>query len=198
MISNNKELQAIFKCEKMDITSLPTRLIDHLKSPDPIEVIYTISSKENWSEQQRLYDILVNMEDPNYYSIGNFLSNADNESILFPKSLFYNKNESNKGGDGERTSMVDNFYQKINEYESSIADLLEKIKKHKHKHDFFDAYAQDPTKFIHNFLIQQNSLLKIMKDEGSILEARWDYQSSQYYKDYEVNLLFLIVLFRIY
>ena len=187
MIINNKELQSIFKCEKMDITSLSTRLIDHLKAPDPVEVLYTISSKENWSEQQRIYDILVNMEDPNYYSIGNFLSNADNESILFPKSLFYNKNEQNE----KNTSLVDSFNQKIHEYESSIGDLLEKIKKHKHKYDFYEAYAQDPVKFINNFLIQQNSLLKIMKDEASILESRWDYQSSQYYKDYEVIFLFL-------
>jgi len=182
----------------MDITSLSTRLNDHLKMPDPIEVDYTISSKENWSEQQRIYDILVNMEDPNYYSIGNFLSNADNESILFPKSLFYNKNDQSTEKISHGSSLVDNFNQKISEYESSIADLLEKIKKHKHKYDFYEAYAQDPVKFINNFVMQQNSLLKIMKDEASILEARWDYQSSQYYKDYEVTTKHLIHYHRIF
>ena len=42
IILNNKELHAIFGVDKMDIASIPTKLNDHLKLPDPIEVSYTL------------------------------------------------------------------------------------------------------------------------------------------------------------
>jgi hypothetical protein len=29
-----------------------------------------------------------------------------------------------------------------------------------------------------------------MKEEASIIDARWDYNSAQYYKDYEVMIVF--------
>jgi chromatin remodeling complex protein RSC6 len=42
LILNNKELQGIFGVDKMDITSIPSKLYDHLKFPDPIEISYTL------------------------------------------------------------------------------------------------------------------------------------------------------------
>lgn len=180
IILNNRELQKIFKCERMDISSLTARLGDHLKHPDPIEIEYII---KEYNDQ--LYDIIVSIDDPHFLDISNFLSNIENESILFPKSLFFHKSDNQKNDKFQQT-YTENFYSKLQDYDRNVTDLIEKLKKHKYKYDFYEMYAKDPTKFINNFLIQQNALLKIMKEESSVIDARWDYNSAQYYKDYEV------------
>lgn len=188
MILNNRELQKVFHCEKMDITSITSRLVDHIKQVDPIEIEYTVRPVDDWSENQRLYDILVSIDDPHFLDISNFLSNIENESILFPKSLFFQKNESQQKMEKNQQTKTEKFYHKISEYDREISDMIEKLKKHKYKYDFYEAFSKDPVKFVNNFLVQQNSLLKIMKDESSIIESRWDYNSAQYYRDYEVYL----------
>jgi len=185
LILNNKEFQSIFGVEKMDITSIPVKLGDHLKNPDPIEIDYTIDSF-NTQDAASLNDLIVTIDDPHYLDISNFLSNIDNESVLFPKSLFYNKAESQPMRTEKNSqSFAEKFYNKLAEYDRNINDLTEKLKKHKYKYDFYEAYAKDPIKFINNFHVQQNFLLKIVKEESSIIDSRWDYQSAQYYKDYE-------------
>jgi chromatin remodeling complex protein RSC6 len=190
IILNNKEMQRIFKCEKMDISTLIPRLQEHLKPCEPIEIDYVI----NDSAEEKLYDIIVSIDDPHFLDISNFLSNSENESILFPKNLFFHKNESQKSDKYQQT-FTENFYAKLQDYDRNVADLMDKLKKHKYKYDFYESYMKDPTKFINNFLIQQNSLLKIMKEESSIIDARWDYHSSQYYKDYEVICLITVRMF---
>ncbi len=185
LVINNKELQLIFKCEKMDFNSLTSKLVDHVKIPEPISIEFTVKPIEDWTQNQKLYDFIVSIDDPHFLDISNFLSSTVNESIIFPKSLFFQKSEGQKN-DKNQTN-AEKFYFKISEYDRSITELVEKLKKHKYKYDFFDSYSKDPCKFINNFLIQQNALLKIMKDESSIIDARWDYNSAQYYKDYEVK-----------
>jgi SWI/SNF-related matrix-associated actin-dependent regulator of chromatin subfamily D len=192
MIINNRELQRVFKCEKMDITSITARLTDHIKLPDPIIIDYSIQPVSDWNQNQKLYDFIVNIDDPHFLDISNFLSNSDSESILFPKSLFYIKNDTQKNEKSQSTTEV--YYNKLQDYDRNISDLIEKLKKHKYKYDFYEAFEKDPISFINNFLIQQNSLLKIMQDEASIVDSRWDYNPAQYYKDYEV-IFFLILGF---
>jgi chromatin remodeling complex protein RSC6 len=192
MIINNRELQSIFRCERMDVTSLTARLVDHVKLPDPIVLFFTIKPVEDWTQNQKLYDFIVNIDDPHFLDISNFLSNSENESVLFPKSLFFYKNENQKNEKSQ--TETEKFYNKLQDYDRNINELMEKLKKHKYKFDFYDAFAKDPTRFINNFLIQQNSLLKIMKEESSIIDARWDYNSAQYYKDYEVKFIFLFLI----
>ena len=58
------------------------------------------------------------------------------------------------------------------------------LNKHKYRYDFYEAYSKDPIRFINNFIIQQNELIKIV-DENSLIENRNDYTSSQYCKEYE-------------
>ena len=62
--------------------------------------------------------------------------------------------------------------------------MINILNKHKYRYDYYEAYAKDPIKFINNFIIQQNELIKIV-DENSLVESRNDYFSSQYCKDYE-------------
>jgi chromatin remodeling complex protein RSC6 len=187
MIINNKSLQKIFKCEKMDVSTLIARLLDFLNPCDPIEIDYEITEVS----EEKLYDIVVTIDDPHFLDISNFLSNSENESILFPKSLFFHKSDNQKADKYQQT-FTENFYNKVQEYDRNVADLMEKFKKHKYKYDFYEMYAKDPIKFINNFIIQQNSLLKIMKEESSIIDTRWDYNSAQYYKDYEVKVIFIL------
>ena len=187
IIINNKEMRALFKCDRMDITSLYPRLTEHIRPLDPIGIDYEIKPIDDWTSNQKLFDILVNIDDPHFLDISNFLSNIDNESLLFPRNLFFYKNENQQKNDKLQTN-TEKFYNKLQEIERNMSDLIEKLKKHKYKHDFFESFSKDPVKFINSFLTQQNSLLKIMKDESSIIDARWDYNSSNYYKDYEENL----------
>jgi len=185
-VNLNRELQRIFKNDKIDLSTLTVKLSDFIKPIDPFEVEFLIKPTENYTENQKLFDFIVNVDDPHFLDISNFLSNIENESILFPKSLFYYKNENQQKNEKSQQSLADSFYSKISEYDRNIQDLIEKLKKLKYKYDFYEAYAKDPKRFVDNFLQQQNSLLKIMKDESSLIDARWDYYSAQYYKDYEV------------
>ncbi len=196
-VNLNRELQKIFKTEKLDLSTLTVKLGDFIRPIEPAEIEFVIrdnflyeqqnSSQEQGNyENQNLFDFIVNVDDPHFLDISNFLSNIDNESILFPKSLFFYKNENQQKNEKLQQSTADSFYSKISEYDRNIQDLIEKIKKLKYKYDFYEAYGKDPKKFVDNFLQQQNSLLKVMKEESSIIDARWDYYSAQYYKDYEV------------
>ena len=184
IIINNKEMRALFKCDRMDITSLYPRLTEHIRPLDPIAIDYEIKPIEDWTSNQKLFDIIVNIDDPHFLDISNFLSNIDNESLLFPRNLFFYKNENQQKNDKLQTN-TEKFYNKLQDIERNMSDLIEKLKKHKYKHDFYEAFSKDPVKFTNSFLTQQNSLLKIMKDESSIIDARWDYNYSNYYKDYE-------------
>ena len=173
VIINNKPLQRIFLCEKMDITSLTARLVDQIQPPDPIDVDFTVNLNENLEENQILKDIVIPIEDPHFNDVLNLLSNIDNESLLFP-------NHINMNG----TTPVDNYMKQIGEYDKKAASMIDLLKRHKYKYDFYEAYAKDPIRFINNFIIQQNTLIR-MVDESSYLESRSEYTSSQYYKDYE-------------
>lgn len=186
MVNLNRELQRIFRTEKLDLSTLTAKLSDFIRPTEPNEVEMRILPNDNWEENQKLYDFIVNVDDPHFLDISNFLSNIDNESILFPKSLFFYKNENQQKNEKAQQSVAEAFYSKIAEYDRNIQDLIEKLKKLKYKYDFYETFSKDPKRFIDNFLQQQNSLLKIMKEESSIIDARWDYYSAQYYKDYEV------------
>ena len=168
----------------MDITSLYPRLADYIRPLDPLEIEYEIKPIDDWTSNQKLFDFVVNIDDPHFLDISNFLSNIDNESLLFPKNLFFYKNENQQKTDKLQTN-TEKFYNKIQEIDRSMSDLNEKLKKHKYKYEFYEAFSKDPVKFVNNFTTQQNSLLKIMKEESSIIDARWDYNSANYYKDYE-------------
>lgn len=184
----NKDLQRLFRCDKMEFSYLTAKLSDFIKAPEPIIVDYIIKPVDDWIQNEKIFDLVVSMDNPHFLDISNFLSNTENESVLFPKFMFFSKNEQKTDKNVHNKS--EKFYAKISDIDREITDLLDKLKKHKYKYDYYDAYSKDPIKFINNFKIQQNSLLKIMKDESSIIDTRWDYNSSQYYKDYEVIIFF--------
>lgn len=177
IINNNKPLQKIFQCDKMDIVSLTSRLVDHIKPPDPVEVDFTINLNENYEDNQILQDFVVTIEDPHFNDILSLLSNTDKESLLFPIHVGNLNNVGNPG-------IVDNYVKQMNEYEKKTHSLIELLKKHKYKYDFYEAYAKDPIRFINNFIIQQNTLIRLV-DKVSNFDSRSDYTSSQYYKDYD-------------
>ena len=162
IVINNKQLSKIFKCEKMEISSLTSRLSEYLKIPPPIEIEFLIHDlREDYSKNQIL----------------RFLSNANEESLLFPKRFFI----SNNLGNGD---IFGKYLEKINDIEKQYSSYMNIMKRHKYYYDFFDAYEKDPILFIDNFMIQQNELIKKINDQATSI-VRADYNSSQYYKDYE-------------
>ena len=65
IVINNKQLSKIFNCEKMEISSLTSRLSEHLKIPPPIEIDFTIKDlSEDNSKNQILKDIQLTIDDP--------------------------------------------------------------------------------------------------------------------------------------
>ena len=177
IIINNKPLIQIFGCEKMEISSLTSRLCDHLKIPPPLEIHFNIHDlNEDYSKNQLLKDIEITIDDPFCNNLLGFLSNANEESLLFPKRFFVSMNS--QGNNFEK------YLSKINEIEKQYTTFLSIMKRHKYYYDFFDAYEKDPILFIDNFMIQQNELIKKISDQANAI-SRADYNSSQYYKDYE-------------
>ena len=181
IVINNKQLSKIFNCEKMEISSLTSRLSEHLKIPPPIEIDFTIKDlSEDNSKNQILKDIQLTIDDPYCNSLFGFLSNANEESLLFPKRFFSSMNP----GLGDSANNFGKYLEKINEIEKQYSSYMNIMKRHKYYYDFFDAYEKDPILFIDNFMIQQNELIKRISDQTNSI-VRADYNSSQYYKDYD-------------
>ena len=175
-IINNTPLQKIFKCEKMNIISLIGKLNEHLKEPEPIIIEFNIKDLSyDYKKNEILKDIVIDIEDPYFNNILSFLSNYDEESLLFPKHLFPNSVSHNE---------VEKYLSQINDIDKKMNTMINILNKHKYRYEFYEAYSKDPIKFINNFVIQQNELIKIL-DENSIIESRNDYTSSQYCKEYE-------------
>jgi chromatin remodeling complex protein RSC6 len=181
IVINNKQLSKIFGCEKLDISSLTSRLTEHLKTPPPLELDFNIHDlNEDYSKNQILKDIEITIDDPYCNNLLGFLSNANEESLLFPKRFFTSANSSMSG----QANNFEKYLGKINDIEKQYATFMSIMKRHKYYYDFFDAYEKDPILFIDNFMIQQNELIKRINDQATSI-ARADYNSSQYYKDYE-------------
>ena len=181
IVINNKQLSKIFNCEKMEISSLTSRLSEHLKIPPPIEIEFSPHdlSEDNF-KNQIVKDIQLTIDDPYCNSLFGFLTNANEESLLFPKRFFTSMNP----GSGDSANNFGKYLEKINEIEKQYSSYMNIMKRHKYYYDFFDAYEKDPILFIDNFMIQQNELIKRISDQTASI-VRADYNSSQYYKDYE-------------
>ena len=180
IVINNKQLSQIFNCEKMEISSLISRLSDHLKIPPPIEIEFNVHElSEDYSKNQILKDIQLTIDDPYCNSLLGFLSNANEESLLFPKRFFIVPYPSSGG-----VNNFSKYLEKLNETEKQYSSYMNIMKRHKYYYDFFDAFEKDPILFIDNFMIQQNELIKRISDQATSI-VRADYNSSQYYKDYE-------------
>ena len=164
----------------MEISSLISRLSDHLKIPPPIEIEFNVHElSEDYSKNQILKDIQLTIDDPYCNSLLGFLSNANEESLLFPKRFFIVPYPSSGG-----VNNFSKYLEKLNETEKQYSSYMNIMKRHKYYYDFFDAFEKDPILFIDNFMIQQNELIKRISDQATSI-VRADYNSSQYYKDYE-------------
>ena len=180
IVINNKQLTQIFGCEKMEISSLTSRLCNHLKTPPPLEINFNIHDlNEDYSKNQILKDIEITIDDPFCNNLLGFLSSANEESLLFPKR--YYPSSSSSSGQGNN---FEKYLSKINDIEKQYTTFMSIMKRHKYYYDFFDAYENDPILFIDNFMIQQNELIKKINEQVFSI-SRADYNSSQYYKDYE-------------
>ena len=176
IIINNTPLQKIFKCINMNFESLISKLNENLKNPEPIIIEFNIKDLSyDYKKNEILKDIVIDIEDPYFNNILSFLSNYDEESLLFPKNLFPNSVSHNE---------VEKYLSQINDIDKKMNTMINILNKHKYRYEFYEAYSKDPIKFINNFIIQQNELIKIL-DENSLIENRNDYTSSQYCKEYE-------------
>lgn len=190
LVLNNKQLFKIFKVERMDITSLPNRLISMIKPIDVIDNVleYEFESISNPfvlvnNQQNQIIenDIAVYIDDPYYMGITHLLSNSETDSILFPKFMFSIVKDTGKSD----KSNIEKFYSQIAEYDKQVNELIEKMNKQFFYYNFFSQYEKDPLLFINNFLIQQKGLMKIIKEESSIIDTRFDYSSFKFYEDFK-------------
>ena len=169
-IITNEPLQKIFKVPKIEISKLTSYLVDHIQEPDPITIPFTINLNENYLDNQILQDIIITIEDPHFKDIFNLLSHNEKESLLFPMHI---------GNRNKNESVVDNYFYKMGEYDKRMDTLIEMMKKHKYQHDFYEAYIKDPIKFINNFIIQQNTLVKML-DVSNFPDFKMEIYSPEY------------------
>lgn len=200
VVMNNKYLRRIFGVERMELNSLPNRLIHFI---EPIELIMhsiecdldlkpqTIVDNELNLYQEKILSIDIFIDDPNFLDITHVLSNLENETLLFPKSFFLGKAEGVKN---DKLSRVELFYNSIAEHDKTISEMMDKMNKYKYNYDFYKEFSKDPTRFIDNFKVQQDGLLKLIKDEYNVIDNRFDFGSAEFYKNYEVNYFNLIKL----
>ena len=175
IIINNTQLHQIFKYEKMNIVSLTGKLNEFLREPPPILIEFNIKNlSNNMKDNEILKDLIIPIEDPYFSSILFFLTNSD-DNLLFPKHLIPLSNNQTK---------IDEYLNQLIDSDKKMNTVINILNKHKYRYDFYEAYSKDPIRFINNFIIQQNELIKIV-DENSLIENRNDYTSSQYCKEYE-------------
>lgn len=188
VVLNNKYLSRIFRVERMELNSLPNRLIHLIRPIEYLEQTIEFKLDKKMSNEEffneHLLDIDINIDDPGFLDITHVMSNIENETLLFPKSNFIGRAEGLKA---DKMNKVDKFYSAISEHDKNIMELLERMNKYKYNYDFYGEYFKDPIRFINNFNVQQDSLLKIIKNDHSIIESRFDYGSAQFYQNYEVS-----------
>ena len=61
--------------------------------------------------------------------------------------------------------------EKLSKYNNKIINYMDKIKHKLHLVNFYQCYKNDPLKFMQNYLLQQNGLLKIIKNENTSIES---------------------------
>ena len=169
-IITNEPLQKLFKVPKIEMSKLTSYLVDHIQEPEPLAIPFTINLNENYADNQILQDIIITIEDPHFKDVLSLLSNSEKESLLFPTHI---------GNRNKNDSVVDNYFYELGECEKLMDTLIEMMKKHKYQHDFYEAYTKDPVKFIHNFIIQQNTLVKML-DVSNFPDFKMEIYSPEY------------------
>lgn len=178
IINNNRYFHKIFKTERMEINSLPNRIMDFIRPIDFIEKTVNLEVDLSKNVNEKLFEIMVEIEDLNILPINNFFLQDSEEKLLFSKYVTQNKTDL-KNDKGVHT---DNFYNSLADYEKTSIELFDKLNKYVYNCNFYNELAKDPINFIDNFKIQQNYLLKMMKED--ITESRFDYYSSQFYDNH--------------
>ncbi len=112
---------------------------------------------------EKLFKIPVEIEEPNYLYFMHYLGNN------LEQELFVSPESDPRTIARKRASKAE---EKLRKYNAKLAGYIEKVKHRLHRVNFYECYAENPLKFIHNFILQQNGLLKMFKEDDSTAELQ--------------------------
>lgn len=106
---------------------------------------------EEVKANERIFQIPIEVEDGEFLNMLNFVVNNSFEPLFEDP----NKPKIHQG--------AVSYKRKIDKYNAKIIKYIEKTKKCLHNKNFFETYADKPLLFIQNFMLQQNTLLNVIK-----------------------------------
>ncbi|KAI6646407.1 SWI/SNF-related matrix-associated actin-dependent regulator of chromatin subfamily D member 1-like isoform X14 [Oopsacas minuta] len=164
IINLDTHLRAVFSCDTLKFSQLRDALQPHLTAPDPIVVHYMIS-REGLDKQFSVYDIDVELEDPSYSKIQQFIQNINQ-----PRQEILNINQL-------------------------IDDQIENITNLRQRREFFMAYSQQPQRFFAEWMSSQTRDLKVIQevDRKPELERNSDHYQGEWTSDAVTKYIYLKV-----
>ena len=164
IINLDTHLRAVFKCDTLKFSQLRDALQPHLSAPEPIVIHYMIS-REGLDKQFSVYDIDVELEDPSYSKIQQFIQNVSQ-----PQQEIMNINQL-------------------------IDDQIETISNLRQNREFFMAYSQQPQRFLNDWMGSQTRDLKVMQelDRKPDLERNSEHYQGEWTCDAVTKYIYLKV-----
>lgn len=109
-----------------------------------------------------------------------YLANSEQEVISRETEV----KKAPKEGEIHKKKIV-KLEDKIKKYNGKITNYINKLRHRQHIMNFYETYAENPLKFIQNFMLQQNGLIKLLKDEEQIKTQALtdDVESSHFYTE---------------
>jgi hypothetical protein len=143
-------LEAAFGVSRLHISDIQKRVHQMLQPCDPIEITYNmiLTPSEELPAEDLVYDVAVEVSDP-------------------PSSAFT--------GWFERVSP---YTEEVDEFNHRIAQVVERVNKHKRRLEFLQAFSQSPVDVIRALVANQCRDLSLMSEHDLAEEAQ---RSTAYY-----------------
>lgn len=114
-------------------------------------------------ENEIITKIPVEIEETNYLYFMHYLGNSEQD-------LLFSESEANRMGLGGLRKRASKIEEKLRKYNGKLISYVDKVKQRLHRLKFYECYAENPLRFTQNFIVQQNGLLKMFKEDTDIVQ----------------------------
>lgn len=145
----------IFGAYSIKIDNIGLKLKELLAQIDPIVINYGFKYGSSMAENERMFDIAVDIDTP---------FNAD-IMPLFVQKLIFDEKEHQKVISGQSKSHPSILLnERIRAADRKMLSVVNKIKTGAAKLRAYEDFAQNPSTFIENFVYEQNKLLQVIQN----------------------------------
>ena len=113
---------------------------------------------------EKCFKIPVEIEEPNFLYFMHYLGNSEQD-------FMYYESEARQMSSVIARKKASKAEEKLKKYNGRISNYIEKVRLRLHRLNFYECYIEDPLKFAQNFLLQQNGLLRMFKDEADTIDS---------------------------